>query len=270
MTFLEPLRYLIRELHRAAEQLYSVSSEPEELRKAVLLFIANGLQAATELSRLSDERLAGWMVARTLWHNAACLALILLDKPGHRRIAELLDLDNDLRAANILVDQTTQILGGKEAKRVFGEVAFDREQVSEDAKSARHNKPNTGGWESIRAKDLRGALQRLCDKWAVDAPDTAVELRAFVANSDVARTRGDAVAHPNLFGIQTILQVVDLEGGRIKLDPPDEANDAQLRQMVTVNLLLLHAAVLALRFPSVVDLPQMLQGAQELMPAEGE
>lgn len=269
MTFLEPLRYLIRELHDSAERLYATSSEPEDMRRGVLMFMANGLQAATELARVSNERIAGWLTVRTLWHNTACLAMFVLDGRGHRRIAGLLDLDCDLRSADILVDEPTQIMGGKEAKLVFEQASFDPRRIVDNAQSARKQKPSKGGWESIRVSDLKGALRRLCDEWK-QTPEIARQLRILVKQADVSRTRGDAVAHPNLFGVQTLLQVVNLEEGRITLDPLHDASDTYLKQIAGVQLLLLHAAVLARRFPSSIDLPEILQHTQRRTTVEAD
>lgn len=263
-AFLEPLRYLIRELHDTAESICAASGEPEDLRRGVLMFMANGLQTATDLTRVSNERVAGWLTVRTLWHNTACLAMFVLDPRGHRTIARLLDLDCDLRAADILVDEPIRIMGGKEAKLVFKNVAFDHQRIVESAQAAQAEKPREGEWKSVRVSDLQTALRRLCDDWK-ESPGIARQLRTLIKQADMGRTRGDAISHPNLFGIQTLLQVVNLDEGSITLDSSQDANEMYLKQITSVHLLLLHAAVLARRFPSSIDFPGLFEEAQGLL-----
>ncbi len=268
MSFAKPLQFLIQELREVAEQLYNTPAVPEETRKGVLLFMANALQAATELLRISEEPIAGWLVLRTLWHNTGCLAFFLLDVRGHQTIAKLLDHDCDMRAERILIHEPSQILGEAEAKQVFKQAAFDAKKVRAQAKEARTNMPPTGGWKTVRVKQLEAALRHLCDSWSKKSDKTGRELRKLVKQANLACTRGDAVAHPNLYGTQAILQIVDLEGGSIHIDPAVDSTEIPLKEIVAIHLLLLHAATLALQFPDALDFVRLLARVSELTPME--
>src|SRR5688572_25914195 len=69
--FVLALRYLVDVLQESSNRIFA-SAEPEEVRKGVILFLASAVQGATELTRVAAEPIAGWLVARTLWHNAGC------------------------------------------------------------------------------------------------------------------------------------------------------------------------------------------------------
>ncbi len=266
MSLTEPLSHVIQSLSVSAELLHRNESEAEDTRKGVLLFTANALQAATEIQRTSSEPIAGWMVVRTLWHNTGCLSLFLLDARGHRKIATLLDLDSDRRAKQILVDEPIRIMGQPEAEGIFSMASFAPEAIEELARNAGASTPSGGGWKNIRVQALRKAMETLCEQWRLKNDSIGHILRVFVDQSDIARTRGDSIAHPNLFGVQTLLQVVDLENGRICIDPEMHSSDPRLREFAAIQLLLLHAAVIALQFPGVLDFEQLLETTTALLP----